>query len=99
MNISQMNIKLRLSLWFPFAAASLLTLWVRNTSMTLMGLRFELLAAIGILCVIFAVRILAHTGFRFWPLSGVLFGLVVGQLWFIEFVATMLFWSIRGFAP
>jgi hypothetical protein len=67
--------------------------------MTLMGLRFEMLTAIGILCVILAVRILAHTGLRLWPLFGVLFGLVVGQLWFIEFVATMLFWSIRGFAP
>jgi hypothetical protein len=84
MAICQKNAKLRLSLWFAFTSASLITLWIRN---------FELLAALGILCVILAAAILVYEGLRPWPVLGVLFGLIFGQLWFIEFAAMILFFE------
>ena len=96
MNISQKNIKL--SLWLAFATASLLTLWVRNIFWNL-GCYFELLAALGILCVILAAAILVREGLRLWVVAGVLFGLIIGQLWFIEGIAMFLFFKFSGFAP
>ncbi|MHB8123840.1 MAG: hypothetical protein ACYDG4_17080 [Desulfuromonadaceae bacterium] len=97
----QMNI-LRLFLWFSFATASLLTFLIRYSPLfypVYAIFRFKSLPALGISCVILAAIILKYEGLRLRPVLGVVFGLVIGQLWFIEGLILILGWKFRGFAP
>ena len=99
MSIERKNLNMRLFLWVAFATASLLTFLVRYSPLFYVGFQLKLLNVLGILCVILAAMILVREGFRPWPITGVLLGLVVGQLWFIEGIAMILFWKFSGFAP
>ncbi len=93
-----MNLKPQLSLWVPFVISSLLTLPVYATLWAL-GWYWVLLSLLGALSGILAARIFAHTGLRRSSVIGVALGLLVGQWWLIEFIATQILWYIRGFAP
>ena len=101
MEISRKNSKLRLSLWLAFVAVSLLTFCTRYYALFYIvpQVKFSLLAALGFFCLILAILILVFEGLRLWVVAGVLLGLIVGQLWFIELAAMLLFWHFRGFAP
>jgi hypothetical protein len=93
-----MNLKPQLYLWAPFAISSVLTSLV-YTTLWAFGWYWILLTLLGILSGILAARIFLRTGLRRSSVVGVAFGLVVGQWWFIEFVAMQMLWRIRGFAP
>ncbi len=106
MNVRQKNFKLRLFLWFLFAAVSLLTFLVRYTRLSYIGFEklfyfgfHDLLVALGILCVITAAVILVVERFRLWPVLGVIFGLIMGQLWYMEYIVAFALWDIGRFAP
>lgn len=93
-----MKLKSQFFLWAPFAISSLLTTIVYVTLWTL-GWYWVLLSLLGILSGVFAARIFVHIGSRRSSVIGVSFGLLVGQWWFIEFMATQMLWRIGGFAP
>lgn len=86
------------SLWAPFAIASMITLLLYATAWA-MPRYWIVLSFLAISSAIFAVRILARTGVRPWPVVWIVLGLIVGQWWIIELISMELLWRIRGFAP
>ena len=100
-NPNHKNVKRKILLWLPFVITSSISLVISNNywAWALIGHNDKPLIALGLLSVILAVRILVYTGARIWPTVLVIFGLILGQLWFIEFVVTVLIWRFRGFAP
>lgn len=91
-----MNLKSLLSIWLPFAATSLLTLLI-YTTLWAIGSYWALLSIFGIFCGVFAARIIARTGLRWWPVVWVAVGLIIGQWWLIELMIMQLFWKSKGF--
>jgi len=87
-----------ISVWVPFVAAVLISVIVAETTWSLRSYSI-LMSSLGILNVIFAVRVLRHTGLRLWPILAVIVGLVIGQFRIIEAAAMILLWSLGGFAP
>lgn len=85
-------------LWFPFVAASVLSVvvYVRLWMTPWYGL---LLVLLGVVSFVSAARVILHCGCRFWPLLAIAVGLVVGQWWLIERLLVWALWSISGFAP
>ena len=95
------HVKWQISLWLPFAVASFISLVISKTylALALFGHNDRPLIALGLLSVILAARIFLYTGVRLLPTMLVIFGLILGQLWLIEFVVTILLLHFRGFAP
>mgnify|MGYP001423388834 CR=1 FL=1 len=88
----------RLALWVPFVVASLATVIVYVTLWSV-GWYWILLFLLGVLCGFFAARILARSKQSRWSVWFVVLGLVLGQWWVIEHLATQAIWQIRGFGP
>jgi uncharacterized membrane protein YqgA involved in biofilm formation len=82
--------------WGPFIAASIATriAFAKAWDSQWYG---HILVALGLLSLIFGIRVLAKTGLRLWPIAGVLLGLAIGQLWFLEFVFAWIAW--KGLSP
>ena len=88
----------RLTLWVPFVVVSLSTAIVYVTLWSLEWY-WILLFLLGVLCGFLAARILARSKQSRWSVWLVVLGLVLGQWWFIEFLATQAIWQFRGFGP
>jgi len=84
--------------WAAFALGSGLTALARES---LAGRRwyYAFLAALMMLSVVFAVRLLRQTGLKAVPIAVVAIGFLLGQWWFVEALILRGFWSINGFAP
>lgn len=85
--------------WASFAAASALSLIVDRTLWWLGQTYWILLSFLAISSGILAFRVLARTGLKALPITGVVLGLFIGQWWLFEFCVMTVLWSIRGFAP
>jgi len=85
-----------LGLWGPFVVSSIAT-WLANRTMWWSPSYEHILAALGLLSLALATRVLLNAGFMMWPIVGVLLGLLIGQLWFFETVYVLAIWSLVGF--
>lgn len=102
-----MNAKSRFSVWGPFVVAVLLSWIVGETALSWIVAKtpwstseyYLVLKLLGLLNVILAVRVLVHTGLKFFPILGVLAGLAVGQLRIIERAVALFLWRLGSFAP
>ncbi len=84
--------------WGAFTVASLLTAIVYATLWSEKWY-WVILSILGISSVVLAVMVLKRSGFIYWAVAGVALGLLIGQWWFVEFMAAQILWSVRGFAP
>lgn len=86
------------TLWTPFALASLCTFLAYKTLWAI-ELYWVVLALLGALSCCLAARVLLRTGWKPLPLVGVVIGLIVGQWWLIQTLILQALWRINGFAP
>ena len=84
--------------WVAFMVASLLTAIVYATLWSEKWY-WVILSILGISSVVLAVMMLQRSGFMYWAVASVALGLLIGQWWFLEFMAAQILWSVRGFAP
>lgn len=84
--------------WAAFAFASGLTALAREI---LVGSKwyYVFLAALLMLSVVLAARLLGQTGPKPVPIAVVAIGSLLGQWWFVETLVLRAFWTINGFAP
>lgn len=81
-------------LWGPFVAASIAT-WIAYANAWGTNWYEHILVALGVLSLLLGIRIVARTGISLWPIVGVLLGLAIGQLWFLQYAYAWIIW--RGF--
>ena len=84
--------------WGAFTVASLLAALVYVTCWS-MKIYWVILSILGIASVVLAILVLKRSEFKIWAVAGVAIGLLIGQWWFMEFIATQILWSMKGFAP
>ena len=87
-----------LSIWGPFVLTTLLTLAVDAMGWRL-STWFWPLSILGLLSLVSGIWVIWRTRGRLWTILLVVTGLIIGQLWFIQFAFAILIWSVRGFAP
>jgi len=84
--------------WIAFAVANLASLYV-DRYLWLLERKDDILVLIGLASVALGTWVVFASNRRLRSAIAVLIVLIVGQLALIEFLATMLSWSIFGFAP
>jgi hypothetical protein len=77
---------LHLSTWGPFVLTTLLTLVVDAMGWRLSAW-FWPLSMLGLMSLLSGIWAIWHTRGRLWPILVVLAGLIIGQLWFIQFAS------------
>ena len=60
---------------------------------------YEILSALGALTFGFAIWVLREHGWSRRTVVIILFGLLLGQWWFLEYGLASALWTIRGFSP
>lgn len=84
--------------WAAFVLASGLTALAQE-SLVGSNLYYAFLAALMMLSVVLAARLLRQTTLKAVPITVVAIGLLLGQWWFVEALTLRAFWSVNGFAP
>jgi hypothetical protein len=93
-----LKIKKKLSLWMPFIISSLLTSYVYSYLWTI-EMYWLLLTFLGTVSLLLAGRIIKYEKLQRLSLTIIIFGIVIGQWWFIELVFAKFIWAVKGFAP
>lgn len=60
---------------------------------------YEILSILGMLTLGVGIWVLKEHGWTRSAVLIVLFGLLLGQWWFLEYGVVSVLWTIRGFAP
>lgn len=84
--------------WSLFSAGTALT-WFVYIFMTGLGQYYEVLSVLGVFTLGVGIWILKEHGWARSAIITVLFGLLLGQWWFLEYGLASVLWAIRGFAP
>lgn len=96
--ILRLNAKSKTVGWIAFWLSAILT-WLAYLYAWMVGPYYLLLSALGIVSFCLGLWVLKENRFARRSIVLVVFGLLVGQWWVIEFLVVQGLWNNRGFAP
>ena len=85
-------------LWFVLIVLGVAS-WLVHGELWMFAWRPPLMALLCLASIVVAITIAMKHGFALRPTVLVIVALVIGQWWPTVFAATLLLWSVGGFAP
>jgi len=92
------QIKKKNLLWLFFGTASIATFLIYRY-LWFVEFYWLYLCIIGVLNLFIGIIIVRYSGFKIITILFVIFGLIIGQWWFLELFFARVLWRLGGFAP